>query len=313
MSIWIGLVVAAQVITAAISLAEKFIVTSGKIGRPIVMAFYVGVLSSLTILVFAFGWIDLPSIFGQFQIPSFSNVSFPTVSVALLALFSGITFMAGLIAIFSAYKIADASDVIPIVNSAAAVSVLILSFYVLDTSLSENFLWGFLFLVVGTFLVARFRFTKKLLKDTLLAGLFFGISVVLIKLLFLETGFDNAFFWSRVGTVISALFLLLLPNCCHRTVAGEVKTAGKNIFFLLIGLKFLSGLASFMVLKAVELGNVAIVQALSGFQFVFLLLFSILLGHKTSSYCGENCTSKDRIQKLVSVGIIITGFVLLFI
>lgn len=311
MSIWISLIIGAQLIAAGVSLVEKFIVTSGKIGRPVVMAFYTGLLSSLTILVFAFGWTDLS--FGNFQIPSFSNVSFPTLTIAALSLFSGIAFMGGLISIFSAYKIADASDVIPIVNSAGAVAVLILSFYLLETSLTQNFLWGFLFLVVGTFLVARFRFTKKLLKDTLLAGLLFGTSSVLIKLLFLETNFDDAFFWSRVGVVISALFLLFLPNCCHRTVAGEVKNKGKGIFFALIGLKVFSGLAGFMALKALQLGDAAIVQSLTGFQFVFLLLFSIFIGHKTSVYCGENCTSKDKIQKVVSVAIIITGFALLFI
>ncbi|MDA8611469.1 hypothetical protein N9L18_01225 [Candidatus Pacebacteria bacterium] len=148
---------------------------------------------------------------------------------------------------------------------------------------------------------------------TFLSGILFALHFVLIKLLFGQTNFDDAFFWSRVAITVCSLFLLLLPSCCHRTVAGEVKKKNNWIFFVLILNKVLSGLAGFMILKAIDFGDVSIVNALAGLQFVFLLIFSIFLGNKTSLYCGENCTSRDIIQKVVSVGIIITGFFLLFI
>lgn len=313
MSLWIGLVLGAQLIYASVSLIEKFIVSSKRVSRPVVMAFYVGILSSLTIFVFLFGWIPLP--FENISVPSFSNVHILSSTVGILSFLSGITFIGALVALYSSFVSADASDVIPITNSTSAVLILILSFYVLDTSISHNFLWGFLFLVVGTFLIARFRFTKKIIGLTILSGILFGTNLIFMKLLFMETNFDNAFFWSRLGIVVSALILLFLPDYRQKKKIKkeDIKVSHKSVLPVLISLKILAGIGSFMILKAVELGDVAIVQALAGLQFVFLLLFSIFFGHKTSVHFGENVTHKDRIQKLVSIGIIVVGFFLLFI
>jgi uncharacterized membrane protein len=81
-----------------------------------------------------------------------------------------------------------------------------------------------------------------------------------------------------------------------------------------LGNKALAGLAGLLIFKAVELGDVSLVQALAGLQFVFLTLFAILVGHKEPLCCvGEHCEVRARIQKLISMSIIVTGFVLLFI
>jgi hypothetical protein len=68
-----------------------------------------------------------------------------------------------------------------------------------------------------------------------------------------------------------------------------------------------------MLLKATELGEVSVVQALDGLKFVFILLIGILIGHKTPSSCGEaSCRRREVIQKALFVGIITLGFVILF-
>ena len=41
--------------------------------------------------------------------------------------------------------------------------------------------------------------------------------------------------------------------------------------------KILAGIAAFMLLKATDWGDVAVVQALDGLKFVFILIFSIFL------------------------------------
>lgn len=310
MPLWISLVIGAQLINAVVSLLDRYLVASGKIGRPIVLAFYVSLLSALSVGVFAVGL--LPLSLGSLSVPSFANVMWPTWPVVVHSLVSAVTFIVALVALFESFRLTQASDVVPVVSSVSAVMTLLLSFYFLDATLTRNFLWGFLFLVVGTFLVAHFRMTKRLAWLTFVAGTFFAAHYIAIKLLFAETSFDNAFFWSRIIIALVALSMLLLPNCCSQTVAHEARRAGGPGVWLLLLNKTLAGVAGVLVLKAVELGDVAIVQALAGLQFVFLLLFSIFLGHKAPVCVGENCELHDRIQKVVSVSIIVTGFVLLF-
>lgn len=311
MAIWISIVILAQFINAFVALLDRYIVASGKVGRPIILTFYVSILSSLGILVFLFSWVPLP--FEGIVLPSFANIGFPTWSVLLISLASGFSFVYALYSLFSSFLLSEASDVVPVVSSISAISSLIFSFYFLNTSLSGNFLWGFCFLVLGMFLIAKFRMTRKLFFRCLGAGVFFGLHFVLIKMLFNITNFDDAFFWSRLLITIIALSLLFLPNCCGRTISAESKNTGKSGLFLVLFNKTLAGLAGILLLKAIELGDVSIVQALSGLQFVFLLIFALFFGHKAPKCIGENCEVKDRIQKIVSVSIIVTGFSLLFI
>jgi drug/metabolite transporter (DMT)-like permease len=311
MPLWIVLVVIAQAMSAAVSLMDRYLVVSEKMGRPLVLTFYTSVLSVGALLIFVLGW--FPITFDAFTIPSFSNVEWPTLSILGYSLVAALTFVLALLALFESFRLAQASDVVPVVTSVNAVVTLLLSFYVFDTVLPPNALWGFLFLVVGTFLVAHFRLNKKLALLTGISGALFAIHFVLLKVLFLETTFDNAFFWSRMCIVVVALCMLFLPNCCQQTVARGARRAKLSGLVILFVSKTLAGISGIILLKAIEFGDISIVQALSGLQFVFLVFFAIFFGHKAPTCVGENCEMHDRIQKIVSVSIIVTGFVVLFI
>lgn len=311
MPLWILLVIVAQVMNAVASLMDRYLVVSEKVGRPIVLAFYTSVLSVASLLFFALEWIPLP--YGDVVIPSLRNVTAPSVLVIWYSIIAALTFIAALIALFESFRYAPASDVVPVVSSVNAIATLLLSFYILDTVLTQNFFFGFLFLVLGTFLVAHFRLNKRLLWLTTVSGLLFAVHFIVIKILFSETSFDNAFFWSRIAITVFALGMLLLPNCCHQTVARGARRAKRFGLVVLLVSKVLAGIAGMITLKAIEFGDVSIVQALSGLQFVFLMLFSVLYGHKASTCVGEHCELHERIQKIVSISIIVTGFVILFI
>ncbi len=308
---WILLVITAQGINAVVSLIDRYIIVSGKIGRPVVLAMYVSLLSALSIFVFLLGL--LPLQLGTFAIPTFANVVTPTVAVIGWSFASAVSFIVALIALFQSFKLAQASDVVPVVSSVSAVASLLLSFYFLDAKLTPNFLWGFLFLVVGTFLVAHFRLTKKLAGLTVASGTLFAVHYIVLKVIFLETSFDNAFFWSRIVIALTALAMMLFVRQQRRRKKQKPHHTTKAGVALLLLNKGLAGLAGILVLKAIALGDVAIVHALAGLQFVFLTIFAIFLGHKAPVCVGENCEIKDRIQKIISMSIIVTGFVLLFI
>lgn len=311
MPIWIGLVLLAQFFNAIVAIIDKFIVTSRKVPRPYLYAFYVSILSSLAVLVFLFSWVPIP--IDDIAIPSLARITVPTVSVILLSLIAAYAFFAALLTMFTAFTNSDASDVVPVVGSISALSTFVLSYFFLGTSFTSNFLWGFLFLVVGTFLVSRLRLEISALWLSVAAGFFFALHFVMIKMLFNITDFDNGFLWSRVAIVIAALSTLMLSVNRHKFSHQSKETGKRGGVIWVLGNKTLAGLAAILVLKATELGDVSIVQALGGLQFVFLLSFTAVLGKRTPAEYGENVNNRELFHKFLSVTIITIGFFLLFI
>lgn len=317
---WIIYAVIAQFFFAIVALIDKYIITSKVVPRPIVYAFYVSLFSTSGILFFLVGFIDLP--FGDLQLPQISNIALPSLPFIILSLVMGYSLVLGFFYLFKAFHDADASDVVPIFQSVIAVFSFILPFVFFDEVLSRNFILGFIFLVVGTILVSRFRVTKKIVVLAGLAGVLFAINIFAFDIManssiFEFTSRDNALFWSRLGIGLAALSLLLLPNCCGGTTKDDAKhTARRKGFFIIFGNRILNGIAGFLIVTAVALagaGELSLINALGGLQFMFLLIFAIFFGDKTPYACGENCTPRERIQKFVSIAVILIGFILLFI
>ena len=126
------------------------------------------------------------------------------------------------------------------------------------------------------------------------------------------TTFDNAFFWSRVGFVGFALTLLLIPEYLEK-IRTQTRATGKRGGMLVIGNKILAGFAAILILKATELGDAAVVHALGGLQFVFILILGILFGRHTHKDLGEKShTFRDVMHKAIFVSIITLGFFVLF-
>jgi uncharacterized membrane protein len=139
----------------------------------------------------------------------------------------------------------------------------------------------------------------------------FGLHYVAIKALMNMTNFDTAFFWSRMAIVAIALSMLLIPYYYDK-VRERSRAVRKRDGGFLIGNKILGGIASILMLKATELGDVALVQALGGLQYLVLLGFSACCGRLISKDWGENVTTRDIAQKVLSVPLIVLGFFLLF-
>ena len=309
---WIFLAVGAQFINAIVALVDKYIVTDDKaLPKPFVYAFYTCLISGAWIIVYVLGLIPLP--FDGFKPPSILNVEKPTLEVVALAFLSAYTFFIALVSMFNALRQADASDVVPVVGAVSALGAFGLGYFFLDAQLSPNFILGIALLATGTFLVSHLHFPWKVAMNSVHSGLFFALHYVAIKGLFTITTFDNGFFWSRIGFVAFALTLLLVPIYFEK-ISEQTKTVSKRTGLLVFGNKILAGIGTILILKATDMGDVSVVQALGGLQFVFILIIGIFIGHKTPTSCGEeSCRGRDVIQKAVFVAIISLGFLVLFV
>ena len=308
MSFAILIVVVAQALNAVVALIDKYIVSTKKVPDPLYYAFLVSLLSAFSIFIFFFSFIPIP--IPELSIPSFKNIEFFTTTIVTLSLVSGAAFFFALFGLFKALRNTDASDVIPIVGSVSALFALPLGYYLFDTRLSNTFLIGIFLLIIGSFVLSHYRFKKGVLLTAIMSGLFFALHFISLKLLFETTNFDNAFFWSRMGIVVAALvFFIPRWNFCRACYVGSTK--GSNV--LIVGNKILAGIASFLIIKAIDLSNVALVQSLGGLQFVFLLIIGVSMGRFLPPACGENQRGQYKIQKTVAVSMLVSGFLFLFL
>jgi len=314
MSLWLLLVIIAQFILAAVALIDKYIVSSKTVVlRPFTYTFWISILSSGSVLVFLFGWVPLPV--DGIHIPSFANIQGLTITTFALALTAGYTFFTALLSMFTALKHADASDVVPVVGAMNALFTFVLGYYFFEATLPRNFFIGMLLLVIGTVLTSSLRFNRQTMLSVFHAGIMFGLHYVVLKQLFLETNFDTGFFWSRMAIVFIALSMLLIPYYYNKVMV-RTRRAKKRDGALLIGNKILGGLASIMMLMAVNLVDKSLIslpQALGGLQYLFLLSFSVCCGRYIAKDWGENVSTRDIIQKAVSIPLIVLGFFLLFL
>jgi len=308
---WIILAVGAQFLNAIVALIDKHIVSDEKtFPKPFVYAFYTCLISGAWIGVYFIGF--LPFISEKLQVPSLTNVVRPTLEVVALSFLAAYTFFTALTAMFTALREHDASDVVPVIGAISALASFGLGYFFLDTTLTPNFIFGVTLLATGTFLVSRLRFPFKTAMVAVYSGIFFALHYVSLKGLFNATSFDNGFFWSRIAFVFFALTLLMIPTYFDR-VKEQTKTTGRPAKFLILTNKILAGVSTILILKATDLGDVAVVQALGGLQFVFILILGIGFSKKGTKLRSPERYRKDVIlQKAIFVAVITLGFLVLF-
>ncbi len=308
---WILLATAGQFLNAVVAVLDKYIVSDKNLlPRPFVYAFYTCLLTGSWLLVYVFGLLPLPEVL---NVPTYANVEHPTLIVVALSFLAAYTMFLALVSMYDALKHADASDVMPAIGAVAAIASFVFNYYFLDGDLSNNFVAGIILLVLGTAMVSRARLTRPLIQLILHSGIFFAFHLITMKGLFLETSFDNAFFWSRVSLILFSLSLLLIPAYLE-LITGQTSKTSLKAGVLVVVTKVLAGIAGFMLLKATDWGDVTVVQALDGVKFVFILLLAYLLSPFLPKSASDHLRGRHTLwQKVVFVGLITVGFVILFI
>ena len=307
---WLLLATVGQFLNALVAILDKYLVSDEKrLPKPFVYAFYSCIFTSFWVVIYFVGLVPGLSDTG---IPQFSNVHRPTLQVVALSFLAGYTFFMALVSMFTALKAADASDVMPVIGATSAVATFLLSYVFLDARLEQGVILGIVLLACGTLLVSGGRFSSRTGVEAVHSGVFFALHYITMKGLFLETNFDDGFFWSRIGFVLFALSLLLVPVYFEKIVDQTKNTSSKTGFFVLLT-KIIAGVAAFLLLKATDWGDVAVVQALEGLKFVFILILSTVFGRYLPFVVREDEGSVHVIlKKVLYVTIIVIGFVLLF-
>lgn len=291
---WISLVIVAQFFSALSVMGDKFLVSDRQLKSPMLYAFYVSMLSGVVIVMVPFG-----------------GVTWPAIDVTIISLAVAASYILSVLLLYSSLKIASAAEIIPIIGAVTAISTFLIRYFLNGELLPENFFVASLFLITGMALVSHFDFPRKVIAYILGAGFMFGLSSVLIKEVFEVTTFANGFFWTRMANVLGALMLLIVPaNFKYIFNKDDVPSAKTSM--MVVANKILGSLAFILAIYAISIGNVSVINALAGLQFVFLFLFAVIFSKSFPRYFGGEITDHEIIHKMIAISIILIGFFILF-
>ena len=293
---WLLISLFAYLLNAIAITVDKFLL-SKKISNPAVYTFFISALSLLAIIMAPFGmqW------YGTLP--------------ALIGIIGGIFFTGGLLYMFKALEANEASRITPIIGGMQPLWILIFAALFLRELLTAQSLIAFALIILGTIAISweRKGGSRAGYGAALIATLLFAISYTINKYVFIDQDFITGFVWTRIGAFLGALTLLfsavnrhdIWQNLRH----GEQKTGSLFIFGQIAG-----SISFILVNYAIAISpSVALVNALQGVQYVFLLVFVIILSKKFPQILNEKMTRQILIQKILATAIIIAGLSLLFI
>lgn len=308
---WILVATLGQFLNAIVAFLDKYIVTDEKaMPRPFVYAFYSCLLTGGWLIIFALGFVPGLEAIG---LPHLSNIELPTIQVVSMGFLTGYTFFMALVSMYTALQKSEAVNVLPVIGAVSALTAFGMNYLFLGVTLTPNFMFGIVVLSLGTLLVAQTLPRLETVVHVIHSGLFFALHYITMKGLFLETSFDDGFFWSRVGFVLFALSLLLVPAYYHK-IKERSEEVSMRTGVLVVGTKILAGVAAFLLLKATDWGDVAVVQALDGLKFVFILVITFFFGSLLPDTAVEHTTKpREVMRQFVYVAVIVVGYILLFV
>lgn len=289
--LWIYLAVIAYFLDAIVFAFDKFLLVA-PIPYPLSYAFYASILSAFVILLIPFG-VHMP----------------PNWSYFIVAFLSGLLFFLALIYFYKTIKAIDVLEATPAVGAIAAVATFFPGVFLLREHLTNNQIAAFCLLVAGTFIMSYFHLKSRIIIYMLLAGISWGLSSIALKYIFNVSSFVDGLFWSRVGLVVSALALLIFPSP-RRQIISSFNASPPSSKFLFGINKVLAGVAALILFYAIKLGSVVFVSALQGLQYVFILLFAMLVARKFPMLFEKHLHEKTA-RKVIATVLIFVGFFLL--
>ncbi len=287
--LWIYLALFAYLISAFSFIIDKHLL-SVKIQNRNAYAFGVAILSSSALFLIPFG------------------VSWQGFHYFFIAFLSGVSVFLGILLLYEAVLKSDVSVASTQTGTIAALFTYIFSVLILKTNLPLFNFVAFLFLVIGIFLLGKAA--KHILLPAVASGVLLGLYYVLLKLSFSSADFINGLFWTRVGFAGTAVISLLFPRM-RLDVKSSFHGSRRGSKILFVVNKIMTAIGFIILYISIDLGNVSIVNALLGFQFMFVFLMALTL-KKHISGIGETVTREILTYKVLGIICVIVGLIFLF-
>ena len=166
-------------------------------------------------------------------------------------------------------------------------------------------------------LIKKLKFVQEVKKGYLIfaaiSALAYSSYFVLTKYAYSSQEFASAFIWTRLGAIVFVLFFLVRRRD-REDVLQVFKKKRKNKKSFLVAVNQIIGSAGFILQNyAISLGSVALINALQGAQYAFLLVLSTGLALLSPNLLKETFSWRIFLQKLVAVLVIAIGLYFILI
>lgn len=283
-----------------------------RIPEPAVYAFYVAVLSLLTVVLIPFGvkWIGF--------------------KFFIISIVSGATFIWGLLFYYKAVQVNEISKVAPLVGTVSQITALFGSVFFLGNVFSQRDFFGLLFLIAGGFLVSfdlplKYDNILKGFRFSVLGGVLMAVAFSIFEYLYgalersgTESVFINGFLWTRMGLVVGGLSLLLgsryrtaIKNSLFKNDKRHKRCRNFKTIAIFLLNKISGSSSSLFINLAIAFGGVAVVSAMNSTQFVFVLIMVGIASIKYAHVFEEKLYFWDWVQKAGAIAMISAGVVLI--
>jgi hypothetical protein len=318
---WLTVAIFSYILLAAASLIDKFLL-SGPLSNPKIYAFYIGVLSSVALLLLPFGiWTG------------------PRMEIILVGIIAGFSQIYGSYFYLSTLKHLEVSRAVPIIGSLVPIIGFFLTALISGGAavLSPHELAGFFLLIAGSWLIMAkgFKIQKNGLQFVFPASFLFALTVVLSKLVYLYLPqpeklsnvvffginfssfvlFLSGFVLLAFGSMLAAATFLFSENVRkilfhHHHLEIEKHSRPNFLFFAGQGIGGIAFILQSFAVSLAPQASVPVVNALAGIQYVFLFIFSAALSLFFPSVLKEKNTFGVIIQKTIAIFMIISGLLI---
>jgi len=254
-------------------------------------------------------------------------ISWPGVSFFIFDLLLGVIFALALLFLYAALRRGEASRSLVIIGGSTPIFSLPLAFLVLGDKFTDNQLLAILFLFLGLLIIIFLPgksqgFWEKLFKSSdlrrqtslvsiflsLSAGLFYALFFVGSKIAYQGQPFFSAFLWTRLGALLAVSLILFSPRarCEIKALFTKHPRRKRNQFLIFIN-QVLGAFGFILQNYAVYLGPVALVNALQGVQYAWIIVLGSLVSFFYPKTLQEDIAFKVLLQKGFAILVISLG------
>lgn len=291
----IFLTIVQYLIQSVVDVGDKFLISARKI-EPASYTFFTVVTGVALLLIWPFAYHWLPAKF------------------IFLNLLSGGFFSLTLYVFYVALAQGEVSRVVPFVFGLVPVFDLLIGKFTGRNVLNLHQVAAVFLLIPGALLISHKpgTFSQRRVGLKVLSAFLFSSYYALWQYGAQSGPALNNLMWNRLGAAAVLTVLLIFP-LYRKKVFGHLQDKQKGQTSLLFLFKQILGGANFIFLsELLVVGKIAVINALSGFRYLFLFLFSLFLSSKHKEILDEHIDRHTLRLKLAAMALICGGTVMLF-
>jgi len=299
---WLFFALFSYFLFSAVIIIDKYFLEK-PLPNPKVFTFYTAIAGTIFLIFIPF-WLE-----------------FPGADILILNFAAGGVFIFALFFLYAAFKLDEISKIAASVGSLSAIFIYFLNgLMTTDIKfLTKLDMLGLLFLLLGS-IVILFPLNRKVFLAVFAASILYAVFFILAKLVYLSQPFLSGFLWIRIGALFWGLAFLFFGAVRKNLAALKIpknfsfKHAAFILSIVFIGKLGLGGIANIFQNVAISFASVEqlpLIKGIEGVQYIFILLFALILTKKYPQILKEEAASKFLFQKLAGIVIIMAGAIFL--